>query len=446
MGVSRILIVDDDPAFCLMLSTFLEKNGFNCEKVNSGKECLAKLQKSHFDLVLTDLRLPDITGIEVLRNIKNTYPDIPVILMTGYGEIRTAVQAIKLGAFEYVSKPVNPDEILLMVKEALKSTNQVNGPRATTEFEYLTGTSVFSDKLEQHIKLVAPTTMSVLIKGESGTGKEYVARKIHLESGRSEEPFIALDCGALSNELAASELFGHVKGSFTGAIQDKLGQFELANGGTLFLDEIGNLSYEVQVKLLRALQEKVIKKVGGKKDITVDVRIIAASNEDLKEAVKDKGFREDLYHRLNEFTLEVPALRERGEDLDLFAQHFLEKSNRDLGRQVKGFSNKVHSVFHQYSWPGNIRELKNIVKRAVLLSTGNEIDLEHLPIELTEEPIMDVLDNDGGDLRRQTASQERSIILSTLEKTRYNKSKAAEILNIDRKTLYNKMKQLGIDR
>jgi two-component system response regulator HydG len=442
---SKILIVDDDPAFCLMLATFLEKNEFKCDKANTGRECLTLLQNTHYDLVITDLRLPDLTGIEVLREIKRSYAEMPVVLMTGYGEIRTAVQAMKLGAFEYVSKPVNPDEMLLIVGSALGARTQTSKNDATTdEIQYLAGKSSVSLQLEKYIELVAPTNMSVLIKGESGTGKEYVARKIHQSSSRKSQPFVALDCGALSDELAASELFGHLKGSFTGALNNKTGQFELANGGTLFLDEIGNLSYEVQIKLLRALQEKRIKKVGGNTDLPVDVRIIAASNEDLREAVTNKGFREDLYHRLNEFSLEVPSLRERGEDIDLFADYFLVRSNEELGKQVGSFSPEVRDMFHSYSWPGNIREMKNIIKRAVLLAPGKLIEKKHLPPEIAH-PFDEMKPAQHGDLKSQTESQERAIILSTLEKTRYNKSKAAELLKIDRKTLYNKMKQYGID-
>ena len=444
MDRPRILIVDDDPAFCLMLATFMDKNGYESSKVHTGKACLSELNSTTFNLVITDLRLPDLTGIDVLREVKSLYPSIPVILMTGYGEIKTAVQAIKLGAYEYVTKPLNPDEILLIVESAMDASNDDNDVKHHSAFDYQTGESTAANKLEQYINLVAPTNMSVLIKGESGTGKEFVARKIHELSDRSSGPFVALDCGALSNELAASELFGHVKGSFTGAVNDKTGQFEIADKGTLFLDEIGNLSYEVQIKLLRALQEKSIKKVGGKKGVQVDVRIIAASNEDLREAVNNRGFREDLYHRLNEFTLDVPALRDRETDIDLFSTYFLEQSNRDLNKQITGFSADVKQVFHQYGWPGNIRELKNIIKRAVLLCTSGEIQLEHVPVEITE-PSDNSQAVQSGDLKQQTESQERQIILSTLEKTRYNKSKTAEVLNIDRKTLYNKMRQYNIE-
>lgn len=446
MSKSKILIVDDDPAFCLMLATFLDKNGFESCKANTAKECLNILEKSSFSLVITDLRLPDFTGIEVLRKIKSVYPKTPVILMTGYGEIKTAVQAIKLGAYEYVTKPVNPDEILLMVNSALNpvDTDTRQYENSEDDLQYLTGTSEVSAKLEHYIDLVAPTSMSVLIRGESGTGKEWVARKIHQLSDRTGGPFIALDCGALSNELAASELFGHEKGSFTGAINDKVGQFEMANGGTLFLDEIGNLSYDVQIKLLRALQEKTIKKVGGKKEVAVNVRIIAASNEDLHDSVNVKGFREDLYHRLNEFTLDVPSLRERGADIGLFADYFLDRSNQELSKRVLGFSEQVKLIFQDYFWPGNIREMKNIIKRAVLLCTGTTIEEEHLPIEIAHRTLSSTA-IESNDLRKQTEYQEREIIISTLKKTRYNKSKAADLLNIDRKTLYNKMKQYEID-
>ena len=445
--MSKILIVDDDPAFCLMLATFLDKNGFNTNRALSGKECLSAVKKDSYNLVLTDLRLPDLTGIDLLKELKQDNPKIPVVLMTGYGDIKTAVQAIKLGAFEYVTKPINPDEILNIAQNALNENgSSIKTSSKPQAFTYLKGSSPQSQKLQEYIKLVAPTTMSVLIKGESGTGKEYVARMIHQLSERKEYPFVALDCGALSNELAASELFGHIKGSFTGAINDKIGQFELANGGTLFLDEIGNLSYEVQIKLLRAIQERQIKKIGGRDSIGVDVRIIAASNEDLRNKVNRKGFREDLYHRLNEFSLDVPPLRERGADIDIFADHFLKNSNEELGRQVKALSLTVQKVFHEYTWPGNIRELKNVVKRAVLLSNGDTIDEEHIPAEILF--VRNATPADPGnskDLKSQTEVQEREIIVSTLEKTRYNKSKTAQLLKIDRKTLYNKMKHYNIE-
>ncbi len=442
----KVLIVDDDPAFCLMLSTFLNKNGFETERALSAKECIRLVNRHSFQLVLTDLRLPDLTGIDLLKELKKLTPQLPVVLMTGYGDIKTAVQAIKLGAFEYVTKPINPDEILIITKSALASgSSKKSSLKAAPKFDYITGESRYSRELQEHIELVAPTTMSVLIKGESGTGKEYVARRIHLNSHRADQPFVALDCGALSKELAASELFGHIKGSFTGAISDKVGQFQLADKGTLFLDEIGNLSYDVQIKLLRALQEKHIKKIGGKDDIAVDVRIIAASNEDLRDKVKKGEFREDLYHRLNEFALEVPALRDRGPDINIFAHHFLVQSNQELNKQVEGFSEEVMSVFHEYSWPGNIREMKNVIKRAVLLAKGSEIEKSQVPNEIILQHNKVPAATAANDLKSQTENQEREIIVNTLMKTRYNKSKAAELLKIDRKTLYNKMKHYNIE-
>ncbi|MGI9543002.1 MAG: sigma-54-dependent transcriptional regulator [Cyclobacteriaceae bacterium] len=444
--MAKVLIIDDDPAFCLMLKTFLTKNGFDAERVLSARESLKALKEGAFDIVLTDFRLPEKDGIELLKEIKQINPYIPVILMTGYGDIKTAVKAMKLGAYEYVTKPINPDEILITIRGALGDQSSQNGQNERPEqsFQYITGNSYLAQKLNEHIELVAPTNMSVIIKGESGTGKEYVARRIHDYSNRSEQTFVALDCGALSNELAASELFGHLKGSFTGAINNKQGQFEAANGGTLFLDEIGNLSYEIQMKLLRAIQERKIKKIGGNKDIEVDVRIIAASNEDLKEAVREGQFREDLYHRLNEFSLEVPALRERDQDIDYFVEHFLELSNNELGKDVKGFDELVLEKFHQYQWPGNIRELKNIVKRAVLLAQSELIDMGCLPPEIMhpDNHTSKVFSKPSNptDLKAITEKQEKEIIVTTLEKTRYNKSKAAKMLNIDRKTLYNKMR------
>ncbi|MDH3711416.1 MAG: sigma-54 dependent transcriptional regulator [Cyclobacteriaceae bacterium] len=442
--MSKILIVDDDPAFCLMLSTFLEKNGFETNRALTAKECLAAVKKDSYDLILTDLRLPDLTGIDLLQTVKEENPALPVVLMTGYGDIKTAVQAIKLGAFEYVTKPINPDEILMITRSALAADQGVPEP-LKPDFHYITGANKVSKKLQEYIQLVAPTTMSVLINGESGTGKEYVARIIHQLSKRKDQPFVALDCGALSNELAASELFGHIKGSFTGAINDKAGHFELAHGGTLFLDEIGNLSYEVQIKLLRAIQERSIKRIGGGRDIPVDVRLIAASNEDLREKVKTKGFREDLFHRLNEFSLDVPPLRDREDDIDIFAGHFLKVSNRELGKNVAGMDASVLQAFHQYNWPGNIRELKNVIKRAVLLSDGDMVQERNIPVEIIYSPNASISPSTSNDLKSQTEIQEREIILSTLEKTRYNKSKAAQLLKIDRKTLYNKMKYYQIE-
>lgn len=307
------------------------------------------------------------------------------------------------------------------------------------------GESSSSLQIDQYVRLVAPTDMSVIIEGESGTGKEIAARRIHAESNRKSNIFVAVDCGALSTDLAGSELFGHIKGSFTGAITDKEGQFEAAKGGTLFLDEIGNLSYEIQVKLLRALQERKVRRIGSNKDVDVDVRIVVATNEDLALSVEKGTFREDLYHRLNEFKITVPALRNRGEDIKIFAKYFLDLSNNELNKSISKFSDEVLSKFKDYSWPGNLRELRNVVRRSVLLSQGEQVELISLPTEIMSEKVQNNIVTEGSNLKLIQAANEKELIISTLRKVNFNKSKAARLLNIDRKTLYNKIKQYGIE-
>lgn len=455
--MSKVLIIDDDPTFCIMLKSFLVKKGFEAIEVHNARQSIKAIQKHEFDIILTDFRLPDVTGLDLLKNIKNIVPNTPVILMTSYANIRTAVNAIKMGAYEYVTKPINPDEVLATIHNALNSVEEkrslaTTGDKkrpAASNFQFISGKSEVFQKIHEHITLVAPTNMSILINGESGTGKEYVSRMIHQKSKRNDKPFVAIDCGALSDELAASELFGHVKGSFTGAISDKKGQFEVANGGTLFLDEIGNLSYDVQVKLLRATQERKIRKVGGNTDIEVDVRLIAATNEDLMKSVSQGEFREDLYHRINEFQIKVPPLRKRGDDIKEFAYHFLNLSNLELDRDIQDIDVDALNKFHDYSWPGNIRELKNVLKRAVLLEKNESLGVENLPDEIRFPNNYNLQhspeDDDGIALRTITEKKEKEMILRTLEQVKYNKSKAARILNIDRKTLYNKIKQFNIE-
>lgn len=395
--------------------------------------------------------MPDFDGLELLQKIKAMHPSVPVIIMTSYADIRTAVSAIKMGAFEYVTKPLNPDEILLLINSALeKAQEKQEAPQKKEKkkkpaIDFVRGESSSSLQIDQYIRLVAPTDMSVIIEGESGTGKEIAARRIHAESNRKGKTFVAVDCGALSTDLAGSELFGHVKGSFTGAITDKEGQFEAAKGGTLFLDEIGNLSYEIQVKLLRALQERKVRRIGSNKDIDVDVRIVVATNEDLALSVNKGDFREDLYHRLNEFKITVPALRNRDEDIVLFANYFLDLSNSELNKEIEKFSDEVLDKFRTYSWPGNLRELRNVVRRSVLLSQGDQVEIISLPSEiLNDQPKNDVV-IEGSNLKLIQAANEKELIISTLRKVNFNKSKAARLLNIDRKTLYNKIKQYGIE-
>ncbi len=459
--IQRLLIIEDDRTFAKIISSFLQKNDFEVEVCVKGQEAFKKLEEKRFDLVITDFRLPDTTGIEVLRHLKESNIQIPTILMTGYSDIRIAVNAMKLGAHDYIVKPINPDELLLTVQTALKSSRKVVGSDSPTKavpkaevsnLGFLKGISKASKDLYEQVQLIAPTALSVIILGESGTGKEFVARMIHQLSSRAQAPFVALDCGALSKELAASELFGHLKGAFTGALSDKAGQFEEANGGTIFLDEIGNLSYEVQVKLLRAIQERKIRRVGSNKDIEVDVRIIAATNEDLVQQSRQGDFREDLYHRLNEFSLKISPLRERKEDIMHYARHFLNLANAELQKEVQDFEEDTIQIFNQYAWYGNLRELKNVVKRAVLLTKGTHIGQETLPAELIQEalypdsrPLAEPSLEEGKDLRKNQEQMEKDLILKALLEAKYNKTKAARLLNIDRKTLYNKMERYNIE-
>ncbi|WP_018338954.1 MULTISPECIES: sigma-54-dependent transcriptional regulator [Butyricimonas] len=442
--MAKILVVDDDTTFCIMLKNWLGKRGFEVENAFSYKEAVKKLDKETFDLVLTDLRLPDKDGIDLLRLIKEKTPVTQVLLMTGYADIQTAVTAMKLGAFDYVAKPVIPDEILKKLQEALKlevepAAKPVPAKAKSTTFSYIKGVSESASQQYEYIHLVGPTMMTVLINGESGTGKEYIARLIHNTSARKDGPFVAVDCGAIPRDIATSELFGHVKGAFTGATTDKQGYFVTASGGTIFLDEIGNLPYDVQVQLLRALEERKVHPVGSSADVPFDVRIISATNENLKEAVADGRFREDLYHRLNEFSIYALPLRERKDDIMVFANHFLDKANEELGKQVAGFDDEVMRIFNTYAWPGNLRELRNIVKRATLLSQGKLISKMCLPPELSQKPVEQ--EKPMGTRREM----EIELIKDALQKCRNNKSEAARMLQIDRKTLYNKLKSYGLE-
>ncbi|SEP15273.1 two-component system, NtrC family, response regulator HydG [Flavobacterium sp. CF108] len=449
--MSKILVIEDDISFCKLLEKFLVKNQYEVSIAFSASEARSAIKNESFDLILTDLRLPDSDGIVLMSEIKNSHPEIPVILMTGYSDVNTAVKAIKNGAADYISKPFNPDEVLLVITNALKTSGieedeaPVKQKKAvkkniSAENEFVRGISVASKKLLDHIQLVSPTDMSVLIIGESGTGKEIIAKSIHQQSHRKNNNFIAVDCGAIPKELAASEFFGHLKGSFTGAISDKMGYFEAANGGTLFLDEIGNLSYENQIQLLRALQERKIKPVGSNKEINVDIRIITATNEDLREAVKNGDFREDLYHRINEFSIQSPSLKDRDEDLMVFADYFLEKANQQLNKEVIGFSPEVVSIFQNYNWPGNLRELQNCVKRATLLTQGDFIESDVLPIEFFQSQ-----KQPGFSGSFSLSDNEKEAIIQALNRTQNNKSEAAKLLKITRKTLYNKLKHYNID-
>lgn len=460
--MQHILIVEDDIAFGTMLQTWLRRKGFEVEKatsVGAAVKLLTETFGKEVDLVLSDLRLPDHDGLRLLAWMHEHDINAPFIVMTNYAEVQNAVLAMKSGAADYIAKPVQPDILLQKIKDAMEqnaqqsnattqnSTTQ-NAPTAhnskfktqsakLTTPRHIEGKSEASRQLYSYVELVAPTPMSVLILGASGTGKEYVAHRIHDLSARADRPFFALDCGAIPRDVAASEFFGHKKGAFTGADTDKRGAFEMANGGTLFLDEVGNLSYEVQVQLLRALQERRIRPVGGTQEIPIDIRLVCATNENLEEAVGEGRFREDLYHRINEFTIYMPKLSERGSDLFLFADLFIHHANEELNRTVEGFDSDAAELLASHSWPGNLRELNNVVKRAVLLTRGNKITT----VELTQAMGQIRTDNV---LQLHDEDTERQRIITALQQTNGNKAKAARLLGIDRKTIYNKIEKLGI--
>lgn len=458
MGKNRILILEDDRSFGSMLQKWFERNGFSatlCASMAAAQESLTQLDP--FQVVLSDLRLPDGDGIMLLNWLNEKRLSIPVIIMTSYGEVHTAVSAIKLGAFDFLEKPINPDLLKKKIeaafasrKESVSSSKKIPQEKATTDGDktFVEGRSRLTSQMYSHIDLVAPTQMAVMVIGDSGTGKEHVARLIHHKSNRSSGPFIPVDCGSLSIELAPSELFGHKKGSFTSAIEDKTGFFREAHGGTLFLDEVGNLPYGVQMQLLRALQEKKVRPVGTSIDMEVDVRIITATNENLEKAIEEGNFREDLYHRLNEFMIRVPSLSESIEDIPLYTDYFREEANTELGRNVTSISAEALAELKRYHWPGNLRELRNVIRRAVLFSIGDTILPESLPVltaksevQQDSEPMPIVQDT----ALNVSAEEEKERILRALARAKGNKTKAAMLLQIDRKTLYNKLHQLNID-
>jgi two-component system response regulator HydG len=512
----KILVIDDDRDICLLLKRFLTKHNYEVAEVYAGKKALELIHSFTPDLVMCDFRLDDMDGTTLLVKIKEQLPEVPVIIMTGYSDIKVAVEVMKLGAYDYIGKPLFPDEILVTIKKALQNktaaANGTNVAAATAadgtvsytapatepaeaqqdgvekekkqhlivSGEYIFGDSDAFKKIMKQIDLVAPTNYSIIIYGESGSGKEAIAQEIHKRSRRKNMPFVAIDCGAMSKELAGSELFGHEKGSFTGALNQKVGSLEIANGGTVFLDEIGNLSYDIQVSLLRVVQERKMRRVGGTKDIDLDIRIIVASNEKLWDIARRGKFREDLFHRFNEFSIVVPPLRDRKEDIMVFARHFLAQTNKELEKNVKGFTKEVEEIFRNYVWYGNLRELKNVIKRATLLAESPYIEAHTLPFEISNfarlqfdelpesSPVMMQTEpkpiptptpippafsetdiprphphHSHSELSLKNASidAEYETIIEALKKSNFNKSKAAKLLNIDRKTLYNKMKQ-----
>ena len=428
--MKTVLIVEDDRVYARTIANWLVKNGINARYVLSVGAAKEFIAGSETDLILSDFRLPDGNGVELLEWMKAGGYRKPFLIMTSYGEIPGAVEAVKKGATDYLPKPVQTQKVLDMIARLLKEGEDNNG----NEWIYYRGTSPLAVKLQEYIRLVAPVdTLTVLIRGASGTGKEYVARQIHALSERADAPFIAVDCGALPKELAASELFGHMKGAFTGAMEDKKGMFAAANHGTLFLDEVGNLNTEVQMLLLRALQEKRFRPVGSKMEVQADIRLVAATNEDLEKAIAEGRFREDLFHRLNEFPLYVPLLAECPEDIMPLAEFMLEVANRELKKKVKGFDRETQKKLKAYPWPGNIRELKGVIKRATLLTKGDWIISEDVDLPNNPRRMEGYALNDE--------RTERENIVKALEATGGDKKAAARLLGISRSTLYLKMEK-----
>lgn len=467
--MKRVLIIDDDTDMCQLLSHFLKRKGFETDTAHTGNKGLQKFKESEFDVVLCDFRLGDWDGRKVLIELKKVNPAVIVIIITGYSDIKMAVEVMRQGAFDYITKPLIPDEVIAVINKSLAEGGHLPAPGNGNDAsypthadkntvsgadEYLVGISACTVEMYKQTELISPTNFSVILYGESGTGKEVIAKTIHQSSNRKNKPFVAVDCGTISRELAASELFGHIKGSFTGAIADKEGFFEVADGGTLFLDEVSNLPLDVQTTLLRVIQERKFKRVGSSKDMFTDVRVIVASNENLQEAYRKGKFREDLYHRFNEFSITIPPLRQRKEDIMLFSAFFLKKIAAELNKQLEGFDDEVTGLFLQYEWPGNLRELRNVIRRAGLLSTSGKITSNVLPWEIiggavTSLPVSMQADENlpsslafspAKDLKGTASQAEYLAIMSVLKEVKFNKTKAAARLNIDRKTLYNKIK------
>jgi two-component system response regulator AtoC len=456
--LNKILIVDDNEDLRFNLSAILDDEGYTVKAVEDGANALKEVgSKTPPDLVLLDMKLPDMDGIKVLEEIRKLNESTIILMLTAYGDVKSAVHAMKIGALDYLTKPFDNEEIVLVIKRALENKNlsdevkrlreELNEKKASGEGTLGSSPSII--KIIKQVEVVAPTDMSVVIQGESGTGKEVFSNLIHKKSLRKDKPFIAIDCGALPESLIESELFGFEKGAFTGADSAKEGKFEQANGGTLFLDEITNLSDANQVKLLRVIQEKKLTRLGGKKEISINVRIISATNKRMVDAVAEGKFRSDLYYRLNEFHIDLPPLKERKDDIPMLATHFLNEANKELNKDIKGFSAEIMKALLSHSWPGNIRELRNIVRKAVLL-TGEELVTEvDLPIDNHMNPVV----KDGQEsislaetssIEDVTNQVEKELILKALKQTNNNKVKAAEILKINRKTLYRKMKSLGL--
>ena len=443
MSQPRILVVDDEMVVCESCQRILEEEGYEIETALSGMEAFEKMKENPFDIVITDLKMPGIDGMEVLRTLRRDYPDVIVIMITGFSTVETAVEAMKLGAFDYIPKPFTPDEVSVVVKKAAEKRSLLLENlylRQELQEKYGFGNIVGKSKKMQEIyhiiTKVAPTDSTVLIYGQSGTGKELIARAIHFNSPRRDKQFVPVDCAVLSENLLESELFGHIRGSFTGAVTTKPGLFEVADGGTVFLDEVGNISLSIQAKLLRVLQEREFTPVGGTKSKKVDIRLIAATNKDLEKMIKEETFREDLYYRLNIVPIRLPTLKERQEDIPLLAGHFLKKYSEEMGKTIKGFTSEAMEKLIKHPWPGNVRELENLVERSVVMCEEDMIRGELLILpgqEEKEEPAAPVPITSEGlkeikkQLREKAVEEvEKAFVISALERNRWNVTRAAE--------------------
>ncbi len=454
--MDTVLIVDDEKNYPLILSAVLQEEGFDTLTANSGKDALEILKNSDIDLVLTDMKMPSMDGIELLEKIKNQDPELPVIMMTAHGTVDKAVEAMQKGAYSYILKPFDNERLILYVNKAVgvyRVIKENRRLRDVVESQYCFGNMIGKSKGMQDVfatvRKVAPVTATVLIEGESGTGKELVAKSIHFNSSRRTMPFIAVNCSALTESLLESELFGHEKGAFTGALSTKKGRFELADEGTLFLDEIGELSQNLQVKLLRVLQEKIFERVGGIKPVAVDIRIIAATNKKLKDEMIQGRFREDLYYRLNVVHIVLPPLKQRKEDIILLANHFLEKFTkmRNFNISVTGIDQEVERIFYDYSWPGNVRELENVIERAMIMCSGKTISPSDLPMEFRnnvyDNKVLDCIPSDAG-LQETLGMIEQMMIKRALKLTNNVQSQAAELLGVGKSGLNKKLSKYGI--
>lgn len=454
-----ILVIDDEEIVRVSCIRTLQPEGYNVKVVKSGIEGLKMIEKENFDLVLTDLKMPDMDGIEVLKKVKEGWPDTEIIVITGYGTVSSAVQAMKFGSFDYLEKPFTPDQLLLVVSRALEKKRLIIENLQSRQesislyrLENIVGTSKEMQKVFQMIATVAPTITTVLLTGESGTGKELVARAIHYNSPRKEQPFVVVDCGTIPNNLIESELFGYIKGAFTGAIASKKGLLELSDGGTIFFDEIGNLDLSTQVKLLRVIQEKEFRPIGGRESIKVDVRVITAANKNLEYMIKEGSFREDLFYRLNIFPILLPTLRERKEDIPLLSDHFLKKYSEYLGKEVNHISADAMKILISHDWPGNVRELENTIHRATLLCMGKTIRPEHLTLleskSQNEVPkTSEELKERKKDIRSKSIEEiEKAFIFEALKKNNWNITKASVAVGMQRSNFHALMKKYDITK